>query len=175
MSRRLALADDAHPQVLHVPAGHGDRVRDQQGDVLQLHVFLRTRDDQWNYSTRSEAPVSPLRTSTPRRQPLGQLLDVGHHAHHAVAALQRVEGLHCDLERLGVERAEALVEEQALERLGGAARRAARRARLSASARARASDARKVSPPDSVRTERSLSPFQWSMTRKLLLVGRASA
>ena len=68
------------------------------------------------------------------------------------------------LERLRVEGAEALVEEDRLEP-GRPARRRRRPARRRAPS-ARASDAWKVSPPESVRTDRRSSPCPWSTTSR---------
>ena len=77
---------------------------------------------------------------------------------------ERLDRARDHVEGLGVERAEPLVEEDRLQRLGAGRTRA--RATRSASARASASDAWNVSPPDSVRTGRVSSALAWSTTRK---------
>ena len=115
-------------------------------------------------STRSMAAEPPtLRDLEAHRQPLGQLADVGHDADHAAAGAQLVEGGGDDVERVGVERAEPLVEEERLEpgRPGDASP-----ATWSARARASAREARNVSPPDSVRAERTWDALVWSTTPK---------
>src|SRR5262245_42345292 len=52
-------------------------------------------------------------------QALGQLLDVGDDADHPPAAVQLLERLDDDVQRLRIQGPEALVEEQAVERLAG--------------------------------------------------------
>ena len=81
------------------------------------------------------------------RHPLGQLGHVADESDHPAGRAEVLDGPGHDVEGGGVERAEALVQEERLE-WGGAA--AGRQATCSASARASAREARKVSPPDSV-------------------------
>ena len=96
------------------------------------------------------------------RHPVGELADVGHDGDHPAARAELLDRRRHDVEGAGIERAEALVEEDRLDRSA----RPRRPARSVASARARASDsdARNVSPPDSVRALRSSSALAWSRT-----------
>ena len=116
--------------------------------------------------------VGPLRDLVADRHPLGQLADVGDDPDHAAARAELLDRARDRLERVGVERAEALVEED--RHRAGPRRPSPRPASWSASARASASDAWNVSPPESVRAERTSSALAWSTTRKSRLVSTTS-
>src|SRR5262249_56903305 len=51
----------------------------------------------------------------PVRNPLRELADMGDHADHTVGVAQALERIYDDVQRLGVERAEALVDEHRLQ------------------------------------------------------------
>ena len=99
----------------------------------------------------------------PHRDPFGQRGDVGDHADHPVALGQVLQRRGDDLQGVGVQSAEALVEEDRVQRGPAARRPASTAARDSASANARL--AWNVSPPDRVCTERAESASAWSMTK----------
>ena len=68
-----------------------------------------------------ELVTSPLCTLIRSGMRSGQLRHVGDHPDHAMATGQRFEPLYRQVQRLGVERTEALVEEQRLQRDDAAA------------------------------------------------------
>ena len=92
---------------------------------------------------------------------VAQLGHVADQAHDAATVAQRVEGVHHTVEGGGVEGAEALVDEQGVERVPPASWLTVS-ARPSASAR----ETMKVSPPESVAGSRCL-PLHSSRTRRL--------
>jgi hypothetical protein len=108
------------------------------------------------------APPLGLLDLEPSRHAVGQLADVGDDADDPAIAAEVLDRIDDRLERLG----SSVPNPSSRNRLSSdACWVTARLDTCSASARARASEARNVSPPDRVRTLRVSSPFHRSTTR----------
>ena len=88
---------------------------------------------------------------------------MGDDAHHALTAVERVEGLDDLSQGLGVEGAEAFVQEEALERVAGAALGSETGEPLG-QGEGQGQRGEEGLAPREVFTERWLSAFQWSTT-----------